>query len=215
MSKKNANISDHLIIKHSLIDRALHWLFAICTLILLITGFLPILGFNFSWLFIHWFTGLVLLVLIIFHILRVIFFQKIKSMFISKEELANLIKSFLLFFKSLKILNNKSGKYSLSAKLVHHVFTLFILITIVTGILMMIKIDSPFWSSNLYYFSEELWGLIYTFHDIGALFLITLVIIHVYFGVVRIRLLRSMITGLITKDEYEKYYDKNQWKLDD
>ena len=213
MTKKNNELGRVMFLKHSLIDRVIHWLFAICTFVLIITSFFPILGFNFSWLFIHWFSGLVFLV--IFHSLRVIFFQQLQSMFISKSELINFVKSLLLFFKSFKSFRYRSGKYSLSSKLVHHIFTLFILITIATGLLMMIKIDSPFWDGNLYFFSEGLWGLIYTFHDIGALFLLTIVIIHVYFGIVRIRLLKSMVTGWISKDEYEKYHDENLWKPDD
>ena len=40
--------------RHAPIDRAFHWVMAVSVFVLLITGVLPIIGIEFSWLTIHW-----------------------------------------------------------------------------------------------------------------------------------------------------------------
>src|SRR5689334_17634537 len=61
--------------RHKSIDRVYHWLMAAAMLILLVTAFLPILGIKFAWVDIHWITGLVLTVIVLFHIIRASFWQ--------------------------------------------------------------------------------------------------------------------------------------------
>ena len=63
-----------------MVDRIYHWVMAISILTLMATAFLPILGWKFEWLAIHWVTGLVLTVAVMFHIIRSLFFQKIMIM---------------------------------------------------------------------------------------------------------------------------------------
>ena len=45
------------IIRHHLPDRIFHWVMAVCMLVLLFTGFLPIVGVKFSWVDPHWIAG--------------------------------------------------------------------------------------------------------------------------------------------------------------
>src|SRR5271154_1915196 len=66
--------------RHKLVDRIYHWVMAVSILTLMVTAFLPILGWKFEWLAIHWITGLVLTLLVAFHIIRSLFFQKIMNM---------------------------------------------------------------------------------------------------------------------------------------
>ena len=61
------------LVRHALIDRLLHWLTAVCVIVLLATAFLPILGIDFAWVAIHWVTGLVLTVSVAAHIVRTLF----------------------------------------------------------------------------------------------------------------------------------------------
>src|SRR5262252_10063861 len=46
--------------RHLLADRIYHWLMAACVLTLLATAFLPIIGYKFEWLGLHWTTGVAL-----------------------------------------------------------------------------------------------------------------------------------------------------------
>src|SRR6186713_437968 len=49
-----------LIARHAPIDRVFHWVTAVAVLLLLGSAFLPILGLEFSWVPLHWMTGVVL-----------------------------------------------------------------------------------------------------------------------------------------------------------
>jgi cytochrome b subunit of formate dehydrogenase len=61
--------------RHDKIDRIYHWVMAISTIALLITGVLPIIGIEFAWLELHWIAGIVLTVVVLFHIVRSLFFK--------------------------------------------------------------------------------------------------------------------------------------------
>ena len=61
---ESRNVAGGKIVRHNVVDRLMHWLFAVSVLILLGTSFLPILGIKFEWVTIHWITGLILMVAI-------------------------------------------------------------------------------------------------------------------------------------------------------
>ena len=56
--------------RHLLTDRIYHWLMAASVLSLMGTAFLPIIGWKFEWVSLHWVTGVVLAVLVLIHIVR-------------------------------------------------------------------------------------------------------------------------------------------------
>src|ERR1044072_4517368 len=91
--------------RHKSIDRAYHWLMAASVLILLLTAFLPILGIKFEWVGIHWVTGLVLTVIVLFHIIRATIWQNFWAMMIDGTDLSAPFA--------------KPGKYSPAQKLYH------------------------------------------------------------------------------------------------
>src|SRR6185437_15441703 len=93
--------------RHKLADRIYHWVMAICILTLLATSLLPIVGWKFAWLTIHWITGLVLTAGLIFHIVRSLFFQDPLSMVVDGKDLTNLTAG------------GGPGKYNLAQKLYH------------------------------------------------------------------------------------------------
>ena len=70
MSVSQANLSATVeatpgrIRRHLVVDRLYHWIMAACVLTLLATAFLPIIGYKFDWLGLHWMTGVVLAVLV-------------------------------------------------------------------------------------------------------------------------------------------------------
>ena len=203
--------------RHALPDRLLHWGMAVSTLILLGTAFFPILGWEFPWVNIHWITGMVLTALVIVHAVRASFWKDLGSMWIGMEDLKSAID---LARWSLRVSSTPpglAGKYSLAQKAIHHLFTLVVGITIVTGCLMLLKIDTPWWERNPYWLEENTWGVIYVLHDLAALLLITMVMAHVYFALrpEKLHFTRSMILGWITRPEYEKYHDQARWRVDE
>jgi cytochrome b subunit of formate dehydrogenase len=54
-----------------------------------------------------------------------------------------------------------------------------------------------------YLFDAHTWGIIYVIHGLAALSAITLVIVHVYFGIIpeNRMYLRAMITGWMSRSE--------------
>ena len=65
--------------RHAAIDRLFHWLTALCMLTLLATGLMPVVGVKFAWVTIHWITGIVLVLLVVFHIVRALIWQRLRD----------------------------------------------------------------------------------------------------------------------------------------
>src|ERR1041385_2335076 len=194
-----ASITSGRVQRHKFIDRVYHWLMAAAMLILLVTAFLPILGIKFEWVGIHWVTGLVLTVIVLFHIIRACFFQNFWAMMIDSTDL--------------KAPLAKPGKYDLAQKLYHLAISVLILSAIVTGLLMWRKVDTPFWQRDPYWLSTDAWGVVYAIHGLAAMALVTMVIIHVYFALRpdEWHLTRSMLRGWITRKEYLDHHDPQRW----
>jgi cytochrome b subunit of formate dehydrogenase len=188
--------------RHKLIDRIYHWVMAASILTLMATAFLPIIGWKFEWLAIHWVTGLVLTVAVLFHVIRSLFFQRLMDMIPDGENIASLG------------MERKTGKYNLMQKLYHWAVAVLILCSIGTGLVMVRKIDTPFWKRDPYWFSDHGWGIIYFTHDFAAMALITMVMIHIYFGLRpdEWHLTRSMFRGWMTRKEYQDHFDSKRWK---
>ena len=72
--------------RHKGPDRAFHWLMALSVILLTGTAFLPIVGLRFDWLPIHWIAGIVLTVVVLFHIVRS-FSQDLGSMMVGPGDL--------------------------------------------------------------------------------------------------------------------------------
>lgn len=204
------------LVRHALIDRLLHWGMAAATLILLGTAFLPILGIEFAWVTIHWVSGIVLAALVVVHTLRASFCQDLMSMWIDRADIRNAVQLARLNLRMTATPPGLNGKYSLAQKLVHHVFTAAVLAAVVTGGLMLVKIDTPWWERDPYWFGEDVWGVIYVVHDLSALALITLVMIHVYFALrpEKWHFTRAMFLGWITRREYDEHHDSARWTVE-
>ncbi len=196
--------SSDRIVRHHLSDRVFHWVQALCIFVLLGTSLLPVLGVQFSWVTIHWVTGVVLTVAVVFHAVRASFWQSLSSMWISLRDIRTLWRGREL----------KPGKYSLAQKTVHHAATLITLVAIVTGFVMMVGIDGPFWERDPYFVSADTRGLIYVLHGFTALFFVTMIIVHIYFGLrpEKLHFTRAMIKGWITRAEYQDNHDPAYWR---
>src|SRR5260221_11382798 len=75
--------------RHLLADRIYHWLMAACVVTLLATAFLPIIGYKFEWLGLHWTTGVALSALGLIHIVRAGIWQDFWAMMIDGSDLGN------------------------------------------------------------------------------------------------------------------------------
>jgi cytochrome b subunit of formate dehydrogenase len=199
--------------RHSLLDRTYHWLMALCVLTLMATAFLPILGIKFEWLDIHWMTGVALAALILLHIVRALFFQDWRNMWIGLADLRELWRTVARLFGSRRPAP-LPGKYDAAQKLYHLGVAVVVLSVVGSGLLMLLKIDTPFWRRNPYWFSADTWGVIYVIHGFAAMTIVAIVIVHLYFTLMPDSwyMLRAMVRGWISRNEYAQHHDPARWK---
>lgn len=190
--------------RHAAIDRAFHWIMAISVLVLLVTGVFPIIGIEFDWLTIHWIAGLVLTAAVLFHLVRSVFWQDLKSMWISGRDLREPFDQ-----------NQKPGKYSLAQKSLHAAVTVLSVLVIGSGLVMFAMIDTPWWDRTNA-LSEAALGWMFLVHGLSTLLLIATISMHIYFGVRPEKLfyLRSMVSGWVSRDELEAHHDPSRWSPD-
>ena len=201
--------------RHALADRLFHWICAACVLILLGTAFLPIVGVEFAWVAVHWMTGVVLAAAVLFHVVRVLVRGTFRSMWIGRSDVADVLDVAGAALRR-TLPTRRPGKYSVAQKLIHHAFTVAVLTTIVTGALMLLRIDTPWWQRNPYIFADATWGIVYVFHGLAALMLVTMVMMHVYFALrpEKLKFTRAMILGWITRREFDEHHDPQRWQVD-
>lgn len=203
------------VVRHPLPSRLFHWVMAASIFALLITAFLPILGVKFSWVTAHWIAGLVLTGSVLFHIVHSSFWMDLKSMWISRRDIQDAALRFRRALGKPGPEPGKPGKYPLENKLFHHLTAVMSLTVIVTGALMMVKVDTPFWTRNPYFLPDSTWAIIYVLHGLCAVGFVTTITAHIYFAVRPDKwwITRSMIKGWITRKEYLTHHDPAQWPV--
>ncbi len=189
------------VLRHETIDRLFHWIMAGSILLLILTGVAPIIGLRIAWLNLHWIAGLVLTFVVIFHIVRSLFWQDFKSMILGPRDFGEP-------FDSAK----KPGKYSFEQKGMHWAVTVVVLAVVVTGLLMFWQIDTPFWDRTNSMPESQL-GLVFLLHGLSTLALVALTASHIYFALRPEKLFytRSMISGWISEDEMTANHDTSRW----
>lgn len=214
-AKLDGPASADRIVRHAFADRLFHWLAAACVLTLLATAFLPILGVEFGWVTVHWVAGLVLAAALLYHVVRVLVRGTFGSMWIGRADFADALDVARAALRR-ALPTRKPGKYSIAQKLIHHAFTVAVLTTLVTGGFMLLRIDTPWWERNPYLLANSTWGIVYVLHGLAALLLVTMVMLHVYFALrpEKLKFLRAMILGWITRSEFEAHHDKERWRVD-
>ncbi len=205
---------ERYIIRHALIDRLFHWISAVAVLVLLLTAFLPILGIKFSWITTHWVSGFILTAAVVAHLIRAIFWQSFRDIHFGLRDIRELTATLTWLFRLSDNHPSKPGKYSPAQKLMHLSVTLTVLVALITGLMMMVKIDTPWWDRDLYWLSDQSWGIVYVLHGFSALFLMAIVMIHIYFAFRREKLMytRSMISGTLSMTEYKDQHDPQRWQ---
>ncbi|MBI3434468.1 MAG: cytochrome b/b6 domain-containing protein [Proteobacteria bacterium] len=200
--------------RHHLLDRLYHWLMAVATLVLMASAFLPILGVKFQWLEMHWMSGVLLAVLIAIHGVRAVLWQDWRAMMIGVDDGRELCRSFARALGFGGASPALPGKYDAAQKFYHLGMAALVLAVIASGLLMLLKIDTPFWRRDPYWFSGATWGIIYVVHGLAAMAMVTMLMIHVYFALRPDEwyLTRSMLRGWITRKEYSEHHDAARWK---
>jgi formate dehydrogenase subunit gamma len=186
---------------------------AASVLALLATGFLPIIGVRFAWVTMHWIAGLVLAAAVLFHVVRALVWLEPSSMMVWPADLKAAWRATCRAFGA-RTAVPRPGKYLLLQKLYHHAIALLLLTTIATGLVMMVKVDTPFWARDPYWLSDATWGVVYVLHGLAAMASITLIMVHVYFALrpEKLWLTRSMVLGWISGAEYAAQHDPARWR---
>jgi len=202
--------------RHSLASRMFHWVMAASMLVLLFTGFLPIVGIKFSWVVIHWWAGLALIASIVFHIIHATVRWTFKEVWVSLRDVKDWWRGMMEALGSSGEKARKPGKYPVDNKLYHYAIIVTSLGVAVTGVLMMMAIDTPFFARDPYFLSEGTWGLVFVIHGLAAIGLVGLVIAHIYFAILpeKLWMTKAMIFGWITRKNYT-YYDSERWSVED
>ena len=199
--------------RHSLAARLFHWVMAAAMLVLLFTGFLPIVGFQFSWITIHWIAGVVLTLSVVYHIIHATFFLDFWSIWIYPSELGDAWRRVRRSLGRAAPPPRKHPKYPIENKLYHYALMLTGFAVIATGLVMMVRVETPLWALNPYLFADQTWGLIYVLHGLASVALVTLTVTHIYFAIrpEKLWITRSMIFGWIDRDHYAEHHDPQRW----
>ena len=199
--------------RHSLGSRVFHWVMSISMLVLLITAFVPVIGLQFNWVDLHWQAGVLLIATVVYNTIRAIGWQDFRSMFqLGVSEAVAQVKH----IASAKApAPPKAGKYPFDHRMYHHAIVVVTLAAIVTGVLMMVRIDTPFWTRNPYLFSDATWGVMYVVHGLSGVSLILLVAAHIYFAVRPEKrwMLWGMVNGFIDREKYLEHFDPAKWDV--
>jgi cytochrome b subunit of formate dehydrogenase len=109
----------------------------------------------------------------------------------------------------------KSGKYPLGNRLYHTVIVVAGLVAVVSGVLMMWRVRTPFVTRNPYLLSDSVWGFTYVAHGLAGVGLVGLVIAHVYFAVRPDKwwITKSMLLGWITRRQYLEHHEPDRWRV--
>ncbi len=201
--------------RHTLWARIFHWVMAAAMLVLLVTGFFPIIGIQFAWVTIHWVAGVVLTISILYHIVHATFFLDFWSIWILPEDMDEAVQRVKRQMGQEAGEVKKHGKYPLDHKLYHTAVMLAGLAVIGTGLVMMFRIENVLVPRNAYLLSEATWGLMYALHGLGAVLFVMLTLTHIYFAIRpdKFWLTKSMLFGSVNREQYLAHHDPKRWDV--
>ena len=200
--------------RHSLAARLFHWVMAAAMFTLLLSAFLPIVGVTFGWVTIHWIAGLVLTASILYHVIHATFWLDFWSIWLNREDLDELWNRLRGALGIAAPAPRKAGKYPVDNKLYHTALVVSGFVAMITGLFMMTRVRTPFWTRNPYaFFSDAAWGVVYVSHGLMGVLLITLTMAHVYFAVrpEKFWITKSMLFGWISRRHYLEHHDPQRW----
>jgi len=203
------------IARHSLGARLFHFIMAVAMFALLLTAFLPRVGVMFSWVTYHWIAGVVLTISIVYHIFHASFWLDFWSIWPDREDIEDATRRIRRALGRPAPAPRKFAKYPLENKLYHLVVMLAGLAVVVTGVFMMSRVQTPFFTRNPYLFGDSTWGWMYVLHGLAGIGFVALVLVHVYFAVrpEKFFITKSMIFGWITREQFLEHHDPRRWTV--
>jgi cytochrome b subunit of formate dehydrogenase len=199
--------------RHSLAARLFHWVMAAAMFALLITAFLPKVGVQFAWVTYHWIAGIVLTASILFHIIHASFWMDFWSIWPDKIDMEDAGRRWRRATGKDAPAPRRFAKYPLENKMYHGVIVLAGLSVMLTGVFMMFRVRTPFFTRNPYLFGDMTWGLMYVLHGLAGVGLIALIMVHVYFAVrpEKLVITKSMVVGTLDREHYLQHHDPQRW----
>ncbi len=199
--------------RHSLAARLFHWIMAAAMLVLLFTAFLPKVGVQFAWVTYHWAAGIVLTASILYHIIHASFWLDFWSIWPDKADIEDAGRRWNRALGKPAPPPRRFAKYPLENKMYHAVIVLAGLSVMLTGVFMMFRVRTPFFTRNPYLFGDMTWGLMYVLHGLAGVGLIALIMVHVYFAIrpEKLVITKSMIFGTLSKEHYLEHHDPQRW----
>ena len=199
--------------RHSLAARLFHWIMAVAMFALLITAFLPRVGYPFAWVTYHWIAGLVLTVSIVYHIIHASFWLDFWSIWPDAIDIEDAKRRWLRATGKAAEAPRKFAKYPMENKMYHAVIVLTGLAVTLTGVFMMKRVRTPFFTRNPYIFGDMTWGLMYVLHGLAGVGLIALIMAHIYFALrpEKFAITKSMVFGTVSREHYLEHHDPERW----
>jgi len=203
------------ITRHSFGARFFHLIMALSMFALLFTAFLPKVGVEFAWVQWHWIAGIVLAISVLYHIIHASFVLDFWSIWPDKQDVTDAGNRMKLAMGQSAPEPKKFAKYPLENKLYHLIVMLAGLSAIGTGLFMMKRVRTPFFTRNPYLFSDMTWGWMYVLHGLAGVGFVALVTVHIYFAIrpEKLFITKSMIFGWITRDQYLEHHDPSRWPV--
>ena len=86
----------------------------------------------------------------------------------------------------------------------------------ITGMLMMSRVRTLFFTRNPYLLDDMTWGMVYLLHGFVGVGLIALVTVHVYFALrpEKLPITKAMVFGTMNREYYLRRHDPRQWACD-
>jgi cytochrome b subunit of formate dehydrogenase len=199
--------------RHSLAARLFHWVMAASMFALLITAFLPKVGIQFPWVTYHWIAGLVLSASIIFHVIHASFWMDFWSIWPDSIDIEDAKRRWTRATGGSAPPPRRFAKYPLENKAYHFAILLAGLSVMLTGLFMMKRVRTPFFTRNPYLFSDMTWGLMYVLHGLAGVGLIALIMMHIYFALrpEKLVITKSMFVGTLDREHYLEHHDPQRW----
>jgi cytochrome b subunit of formate dehydrogenase len=201
--------------RHSFVARAFHWIMAASMFTLLITAFFPIVGIRFPWVTWHWMAGIVLTASIIYHIVHATFWLDFWSIWVGPKDIPEFMAEMRRDLVGDDAEGPRPGKYPLGNRLYHLAIVVVGFAAVITGLLMMPRVRTPFFTRDPYIMSDTMWGNVYVLHGLAGVGLVGLTIAHVYFAVRPEKwwITRGMLFGWITRRDYLQHHDTKRWNV--
>jgi cytochrome b subunit of formate dehydrogenase len=199
--------------RHSFGARFFHAIMALSMLALLLTAFLPKVGVQFAWVEWHWIAGIVLTISVIYHIIHATFWLDFWSIWPDHQDRVDARNRIKLALGQSAPEPKKFAKYPLENKLYHMIVMLAGLAVIGTGLFMMKRVRTPFFTRNPYLFGDMTWGWMYVLHGLAGVGFVALVTAHIYFAIrpEKLFITKSMIFGSISRENYLEHHDPQRW----